>query len=33
VSLLDAAFRVPSFETKITYNSEPAVQAGLTFNF
>ncbi len=33
VSLLDAAFRVPSFETKITNNSELAVQAGLTFNF
>lgn len=33
VSVLDAAFRVPSFETKITNNSELAVQAGLTFNF
>jgi len=33
VSLLDAVFRVPSFETRITNNSELAVQAGLTFNF
>jgi hypothetical protein len=33
VSLLDVIFRAPSFDAKIVHNSEPTVQAGLTFNF